>query len=151
MNASPDAQLQEPAFADLLAAQIAELEQQVAEEAEGAYVGGRRGGAKIPPNATPEDIEHQIQSEQWEEAIDQRISRLQDLRDWIEEDPDLGRLIDSMIGARIHAAEEREQKLAHIAQRRQRVLSIVGACVTLIAGWLLSLVGNPATVGRLLP
>src|SRR5262249_472255 len=72
-------------------------------------------------------------------ALDQRIVRLEQLRTWMGEDPDLGRLIDTSIGSQVHASE-----------RRQRLFAGTLGVITLIAGWLLSAVSPPATLASLL-
>lgn len=71
-------------------------------------------------------------------ALDMRIHRLEQLRTWMHDDPELGRLVDSTIGRQVHASE-----------RRQRVFSLALGIVTLAAGWLLSAVSPPGMVGRL--
>lgn len=72
-------------------------------------------------------------------ALDQRIVRLEQLRAWMGEDPDLGRLIDTSIGSQVRASE-----------RRQRFFAGALGVITLIAGWLLSAVSPPATLASLL-
>jgi len=78
-----------------------------------------------------------------------RIYRLDQLRRWMKDDPDLFRILDITIGNQVKAAEERQRELAKAAERRQRIFSIVGAIIALIIGWLLSLVGTPATLAQL--
>jgi flagellar biogenesis protein FliO len=72
-------------------------------------------------------------------ALDQRIVRLEQLRSWMGEDPDLGRLIDTSIGSQVHASE-----------RRQRFFAGTLGIITLVAGWLLSAVSPPAALASLL-
>ncbi|HEV8192332.1 MAG TPA: hypothetical protein VGP82_12765 [Ktedonobacterales bacterium] len=72
-------------------------------------------------------------------ALDQRIVRLEQLRSWMGEDPDLGRLIDTSIGSQVHASE-----------RRQRFFAGTLGVITLVAGWLLSAVSPPASLASLL-
>lgn len=72
-------------------------------------------------------------------ALDQRIVRLEQLRTWMGEDPDLGRLIDTSIGSQVHASE-----------RRQRLFAGTLGVITLVAGWLLSAVSPPATLATFL-
>jgi hypothetical protein len=73
-------------------------------------------------------------------VLDQRLSRLEQLRSWMGEDPELERLIDDTIGKRVRAAE-----------RRQQYLSVGFGVASLIAGWLLSAVSAPAVLFNLLP
>ncbi len=72
-------------------------------------------------------------------ALDQRIVRLEQLRTWMGEDPDLGRLIDTSIGSQVHASE-----------RRQRFFAGTLGVITLVAGWLLSAVSPPAALASFL-
>ncbi len=89
-----------------------------------------------------------------------RVYRLDQLKRWMRDDPDLFQFLDNTIDKQVKAAQERQQEMASVAQkqqqqsaktaeRRQRIFSIIGAVITLIAGWLLSLVGTPATVAHL--
>ncbi|HEV2457721.1 MAG TPA: hypothetical protein VGS80_05095, partial [Ktedonobacterales bacterium] len=66
-------------------------------------------------------------------ALNQRITRLEELRSWMGEDPELGRLIDATIGAQMRAAEQ-----------RQRLFSGLIAVASLVAGWVLSTISLPA-------
>lgn len=72
-------------------------------------------------------------------AIDARIGRLEQVRDWIDEDDELAGLIDSVIARRIRESE-----------RRQARFNVALNAVFLIAGWLLSLVGTPAAFTHLI-
>jgi hypothetical protein len=83
-------------------------------------------------------------------ALSARIDRLDQLKTWMHDDPDLFHILDLTIGNQVKAAEERQSDLAKAAERRQRVYSFVGAIITLIVGWLLSLVGTPAMLAHLI-
>jgi hypothetical protein len=87
-----------------------------------------RGGAPTLPTAAT------VASE-----LRDRMARLEEVRDLVNEYPELVSVIDSVIGNQIAAA-----------QRRQRVWSIAATVASLIVGWLLSLIGTPQTLGRLL-
>jgi hypothetical protein len=65
-------------------------------------------------------------------SLDQRITRLIQVRDWIQEDGDIARLIDTVIGRQVRSSE-----------RRQARFAIVLNVIFLLAGWLLSLVATP--------
>jgi hypothetical protein len=67
--------------------------------------------------------------------LDERIGRLTQVRDWVADDAELAHLIDATIGQQVRASE-----------RRQARLSVVLTIVSLIAGWLISLLGSPATL-----
>jgi hypothetical protein len=69
----------------------------------------------------------------------ERTEFLEDLREHMQEDPELLRFVDSVIGQRVHASE-----------RRQTRLAIALGVFSLLAGWLLSLVGTPANLAQLL-
>lgn len=64
--------------------------------------------------------------------LDQRIGRLMQVRDWIQEDGDIARLIDTVIGKQVQSSE-----------RRQARLTVVLNVIFLLAGWALSLVASP--------
>ncbi|HEV2460455.1 MAG TPA: hypothetical protein VGS80_19035 [Ktedonobacterales bacterium] len=68
-------------------------------------------------------------------ALDRRIARLEQLRTWMGEDPDLGRLIDATIGAQVRTSE-----------RCQRIFSGCVAVASLAVGWILNAVSLPAIV-----
>lgn len=59
--------------------------------------------------------------------LSMQIGRLETLRDWMRDDPAFGRLVDSLIGQQVQAAE-----------RRQRVFSGVLSVASLVVGWLLT-------------
>jgi hypothetical protein len=65
--------------------------------------------------------------------------RLERVRDWIDEDQELARLIDSVIG-----------RQAKRAERRQHRMNLVYTRIFLVAGWFLSLVSTPTTLATLL-
>lgn len=66
-------------------------------------------------------------------ALDQRIDRLQLVRDWIGEDVALAQLIDTVIGQQIRASEKRQTRL-----------NIVMSTLSLIVGWGLSAIAAPS-------
>ncbi len=72
------------------------------------------------------------------DRLDERIERLSLVREWITSDAEIAHLIDATIGRQVRAAE-----------RRQARLSVVLTVVSLVVGWLLSLVGSPATLLRI--
>jgi hypothetical protein len=74
------------------------------------------------------------------EEIDHRISRLEQVRDWIDEDEYLAQLIDSIIGKQVKTSEQRQA-------RRNIIVNIV----FLLLGWLLSILATPANMVSLFP
>ncbi|MBA3826075.1 MAG: hypothetical protein H0X24_19520 [Ktedonobacterales bacterium] len=71
--------------------------------------------------------------------LDQRIVRLMQVRDWIQEDGDIARLIDTVIGKQVQSSE-----------RRQARLAVALNVIFLVAGWALSLVASPGLFSHLL-
>lgn len=72
--------------------------------------------------------------------LSMQIGRLETLRNWMRDDPAFGRLVDSLIGQQVQAAE-----------RRQRVFSGVLSVASLVVGWLLSAfspIGLPHLLGK---
>ncbi len=119
--------------------QIASLRQQIdtidnaPTAAPSAPDGVRRGSgtAGIPkPSEAAEEIIA---------ALDQRISRLERVRDWIDEDHELATLIDTTIGNQVKKE-----------MRRQRRFNVVLNVSLLILGWLLSLLSTPDTLFTLI-
>jgi primosomal protein N'' len=74
------------------------------------------------------------------EEIDRRISRLEQVRDWIDEDEYLAHLIDSVIGKQVKTSEQRQA-------RKNIIMNIV----FLLLGWLLSILATPANIVSLFP
>jgi hypothetical protein len=74
------------------------------------------------------------------EEIDRRISRLEQVRDWIDEDEYLAHLIDSVIGKKVKASEQRQA-------RRNIIVNVI----FLLLGWLLSILATPANIVSLFP
>jgi hypothetical protein len=104
----------------------AQMERAQREQAElDQIVKGTRGGSSSRLPAAP-DVVREMAS---------RIQQLQQIQTMIEQNPDIVRVIDTVIGKRIYAAE-----------RRQHALTIALSLFTLIAGWLLSLVRTPTDV-----
>lgn len=105
-------------------------------------------GAPLPPSApapgyggAPPAAKQAARPTQAEmvAGLDQRVTRLIQVRDWISEDGDIARLIDSVIGRQIRASEQRQARFGVFLN-----------AVFLIAGWALSLVGTPAALAGLL-
>ncbi len=71
------------------------------------------------------------------QALSRHIDRLQQLRAWMTDDPEFGRLVDSVIGKQVTAAERRQKAYA-------LGLTVASSGVSLVAGWLLSAL-NPGT------
>jgi hypothetical protein len=71
------------------------------------------------------------------QALSRQIDRLQQLRAWMTDDPAFGRLVDSVVGRQVTAAERRQKAYA-------LGLTVASSGVSLIAGWLLSAL-NPGT------
>jgi hypothetical protein len=93
---------------------------------------GEAATAKAP---APSDAAEEIVA-----ALDQRIYRLEHVRDWIAEDNELAALIDKVIGNQVESA-----------MRRQRRFSVFVNVVLLLAGWLLSLLATPNNIFHFLP
>src|SRR6185437_2023684 len=43
-------------------------------------------------------------------GLDQRVARLMQVRDWISEDGDIARLIDTVIGRQVQSSEKRQSR-----------------------------------------
>ena len=71
-------------------------------------------------------------------GLDVRLARLTQVRDWISEDGDIARLIDSVIGRQVSASE-----------RRQARFGVILNVIFLLGGWALSLISTPAILGKL--
>jgi hypothetical protein len=71
--------------------------------------------------------------------LDDRIVRLQQIRDWLKDDK-LKAMIDDVIGKQVAKSE-----------RRQVVYSVVVGVISLMAGWLLSTISPVSALAPLLP
>jgi hypothetical protein len=71
--------------------------------------------------------------------LSDRIMFLQELQESMQEDPELLRFVDNVIGQQVQATE-----------RRQTRLTVILSVVSLVAGWLLSLIGTPANIAHLM-
>ena len=81
--------------------------------------------------------------------VSDRVYRLEQLKRWLREDPDMFHALDITIRSKVVGAELRQHDLDLAAARRQRTLAIMASILTLFAGWLLSLIGTPATFAQL--
>jgi hypothetical protein len=88
---------------------------------------GESGPLHRPVRALPED------------QFDERIVRLQQIRDWLKDDK-LKSMIDDAIGKQVARSE-----------RRQVAYSIIVGVLSLVAGWLLSAISPLSTLAQLLP
>lgn len=89
---------------------------------EPAHIEAKRGASPLPE--TPGDLE----------ALDLRITRLAQIREWLKQDARLRDMVDDAI---------RNQVLA--SERRQRTLSVILSVASLGVGWLLSPI-NPLAI-----
>lgn len=72
-------------------------------------------------------------------GIDQRVARLMQVREWISEDGDIARLLDSVIGNQVRTSE-----------RRQVRINLAFNVLFLLAGWALSIFASPQAMSALL-
>jgi hypothetical protein len=96
------------------------------------------GDRRLPSGSTAPSVVRP--AEEIITALDTRIARLEQVRDWIGEDQQFSSLIDDVIGKQVQAA-----------MRRQRIFNTLLNVGFLMAGWLLSLVGSPAAIAALFP
>jgi hypothetical protein len=92
-------------------------------------VGGVDGGSPSPLPASAPEIA----------ALDDRIVRLQQIRDWLKDDK-LKSMIDDVIGKQVAKSE-----------RRQVAYSVTIGALSLVVGWLLSAISPVSALAQLLP
>lgn len=128
MPTYPHAQALRTAIAEELTHLRGDLDASAAQSAAdgGSDATARRFGRPVAPTPAAREIVEQI---------DHRIERLEQVRDWIDEDEHLAHLIDSVIGKQVRASE-----------RRQARFNVLLNVIFLLAGWLLSLAGTPANL-----
>lgn len=98
---------------------------------------GQASPAPAPPPAPPQRAASPLPDARTTVGnLDQRIARLMQVRDWIQEDGDIARLIDTVIGKQVRSSEQRQARLA-----------IILNIVFLLAGWALSLIASPERLG----
>jgi hypothetical protein len=68
-------------------------------------------------------------------GLDQRLMRLMQVRDWIQQDGDIARLLDTVIGNQVRKSE-----------RRQARFNIILNVIFLVAGWALSVIASPSAI-----
>lgn len=104
---------------------IRSLKVQAGDISDDTLPGIEMGGA-FPPGEGPSSFDAT------EYMLSERLWRVKQLGSWMKEDPDLLKSVDELIGQQVRAA-----------QRRQAVLSVGIAFVSLAGGWLLSAVPVP--------
>lgn len=72
-------------------------------------------------------------------SIDQRVARLTQVREWISEDGDIARLLDTVIGNQVRTSE-----------RRQVRINLAFNVLFLLVGWALSIFASPQAMSALL-
>lgn len=107
--------------------ELKELRRRLAEVESGGQPRGGRGERPLPP------------ADQVAQQLGERIAQLERIQTWLAQDHELMRLVDSVILQEVRRSEAR--------QRFWSVFwSIVLTVVSLIAGWLLSLIQDPGTI-----
>jgi DNA-binding protein H-NS len=76
-------------------------------------------------------------SEPIQKMVDQ-VEFLEELQWRVQENPEILRFVDSVVGNQVKLTEKRQSRLA-----------LVYAILSLIAGWLLSLLGTPENIAHL--
>jgi hypothetical protein len=77
------------------------------------------------------------------EDLDLFIHRLKQIRDWLQQDARLLPVVDDVIGKQVRALEQQQARQNY----RLALLTTMGGA---ILGWLISLLGTPTTILRLL-
>jgi hypothetical protein len=103
--------------------ELKELRRQLADAEPGGQARGGRGERPLPP------------ADQVAQQLGERIAQLERIQAWLTKDHELMRLVDSVIRQEVQRSE-----------RLQRFWSFVLTILSLIAGWLLSLVQDPLTL-----
>jgi hypothetical protein len=134
-----DVDTQSPLIAGIDKA-IEEIEQRVRQqqESEQAAPGGvsRGGGAVGAPAPAPISPQESI------EDLSVFLSRLRQIRDWLQTDNRLLPVVDEFIGKKVAASEKR-------SNRNNLVLAGVTTVVGAVLGWLVSAFGTPDALLRL--
>jgi len=135
---------QSPVIAGIDAA-IADIEQKIRDQqATGAAPGGvsRSGGVALPPAAPGAPAQQAPSAEQSIDDMTLFLSRLRQIRDWLQQDNRLMPVVDGFIGQKVTASEKRSSRLNFMLAA---VTTIVGAAL----GWLAALLGDPHTLFHL--
>ncbi len=120
---------------------IEEIEQRVRQEqeAERSAPGAARGGSvAAPAPAAPQPVSPQ----QSIEDLSLFLSRLKQIRDWLQQDIRLLPVVDEFIGKKVSQSEKR-------SNRNNLVLAGVTTVVGAVLGWLVSALGTPDALLRL--
>lgn len=121
---------------------IQEIEQQLQQqEAEQQAPGASRGGGALPgaPPLPGAPAPQPINAQQSIEDLSLFLSRLRQIRDWLQQDNRLLPVVDEFIGQKVSASTKRSNQfnLALAA-----ITTVIGA----ILGWLVSAFGSPTTI-----
>ncbi|HEX6818559.1 MAG TPA: hypothetical protein VF120_09310 [Ktedonobacterales bacterium] len=122
---------------------IQEIEQQLQQQQEAeqqAPDGALRGGAGSvsPPAPQP------INAQQSIEDLSLFLSRLRQIRDWLQQDSRLLPVVDEFIGQKVSASTKQSNRL-------NLALAVITTIVGAILGWLVSAFGSPTTLLNALP
>jgi hypothetical protein len=129
---------QSPVIAGIDAA-IADIERKIRDQqATGAAPGGvsRSGGVALPPAAPGAPASQAPSAEQSIEDMSLFLSRLRQIRDWLQQDNRLMPVVDGFIGQKVTASEQRSNRLNIILAA---ITTVIGA----VLGWLASGFGAP--------
>jgi hypothetical protein len=140
-----DVDTQSPLLAGIDKA-IEEIEQRVRQqqEAERSAPGAVRGGiAEAPSPAVPPlpgaPAPQPVSPQQSIEDLSLFLSRLKQIRDWLQQDNRLLPVVDEFIGQKVSLSEKR-------SNRNNLMLAGVTTLVGAVLGWLVSALGSPQTL-----
>lgn len=119
-------------------------------DAEVARLTTERDTAERAASASLQAPERQWQAFQVAQSLQARMQVLIQMHDALVGYPDLLDTLNTLLNKRAQEAKGRQQFLDVAAKQRQVRLLLVLLVVALIAGWLLSLVGNPAPLFHIL-
>lgn len=124
---------------------IQEIEQQLQQQQEAAQQAPgtvSRGGGGVAAGAPPlpgAPAPQPINAEQSIEDLSLFLSRLKQIRDWLQQDNRLLPVVDEFIGQKVSASTKRSNQF-------NLALAVVTTIIGAILGWLVSAFGSPTTI-----
>lgn len=122
---------------------IQEIEQQLQQqEAEQSAPGNISRGGGVAPGAPPlpgAPAPQPINAQQSIEDLSLFLSRLRQIRDWLQQDNRLLPVVDEFIGQKVSASAKRSNQF-------NLALAVVTTIIGAILGWLVSAFGSPTTI-----
>ncbi|HUY79978.1 MAG TPA: hypothetical protein VMV29_24630 [Ktedonobacterales bacterium] len=123
-------------LADVLQHEVDELRAKGVGEANAVGHAQRRGEAALPQDDEDEQLRE----------LQTFVYRIRQIYDWLKQDARLIPIVDDAIGKRVRELERKQEQVIARQNQQNYALAIVTTLVGAILGWLISLLGTPASL-----